>query len=218
MNRRNTNPALRTALAGVLALSLAGAGVSPALAQPAPTAVEAAGARDYAIDPTHAQVRMTWNHMGLSNPGATFETVQGVIRIDPANPAASRVSVRIPVSSVDSGVPALDAMFQNADFFDAAAHPEITFESREVRFTGLGHVFEVDGDLTVRGVTRPVTLRARLNGAGIHPMPGAPVVGFSAETLIKRSEFGLDVALPMVSDDINVQITLEASPAQETRP
>lgn len=209
--KRTSFPMLRAALAGALALSLGGAGLTPALAQPAPAAVEAAGVRDYAIDPTHAQVRISWNHMGLSNPGATFETVQGVIRIDPANPAVSRVSVRIPVASVDSGVPALDAMFQNEAFFDAANHPEITFESTAVRFTGLGGAFEIDGDLTVRGVTRAVTLQARLNGSGVHPMTGAPVVGFSAETRIKRSEFGLDVALPMVSDDIDVQITLEAS-------
>jgi len=206
-----TSPILRAALAAALALSLSGAGLTLALAQSAPAAIEAAGARDYAIDPTHAQVRMSWNHMGLSNPGATFETVQGVIRIDPGNPAASRVSVRIPVSSVDSGVPVLDAMFQGADFFDAAAHPDIAFESRAVRFTGLGNAFEVDGDLTVRGVTRPVTLQARLNGSGVHPMTGAPVVGFAAETRIKRSDYGLEVALPMVSDDIDVQITLEAS-------
>lgn len=209
--KHTSSPMLRAALAGALALSLGGAGLSPALAQPAPAAVEAAGVRDYAIDPTHAQVRMSWNHMGLSNPGATFETIEGVIRLDPGNPAASRVSVRIPVAGVDSGVPALDAMFQNEAFFDTANHPEITFESTAVRFTGLGGAFEVDGDLTVRGVTRPVTLLARLNGSGVHPMTGAPVVGFSAETRIKRSEFGLDVALPMVSDDIDVQITLEAS-------
>lgn len=209
--KRTSFPMLRAALAGALALSLGGAGLTPALAQPAPAAVEAAGVRDYAIDPTHAQVRISWNHMGLSNPGATFETVQGVIRIDPGNPAASRVSVRIPVAGVDSGVPALDEHFQSADFFDAANHPDVTFESTAVRFTGLGNAFEVDGDLTIRGVTRPVTLQARLNGTGIHPMTQAPVVGFAATTRIQRSDFGLEVALPMVSDDIDVQITLEAS-------
>jgi polyisoprenoid-binding protein YceI len=128
------------------------------------------------------------------------------------------VSVRIPVASVDTGVPALDAEFQSAAFFDAAAHPQITFESRVVRFTGLGNTFEVEGDLTVRGVTRPVILQARLNGSGVHPMTGAPVVGFAASTRIKRSDYGLEVALPMVSDDIDVQITLEASPQQEARP
>jgi len=209
--KHTSSPILRAAVAGLLALSLSGAGLTPALAQSAPTAVETAGARDYVIDPSHTQVRITWNHMGLSNPGATFETVEGFIRIDPADPSASRVSVRIPVSSVDTAVPALDAMFQNEAFFDAANHPNITFESTAVRFTGLGNAFEVDGDLTIRGVTHPVTLQARLNGTGVHPMTGAPVVGFAATTRIHRSDFGLEVALPMVSDDIDVQITLEAS-------
>jgi polyisoprenoid-binding protein YceI len=210
-----TSPILRAVAAGVLALSLSGAGLTPALAQPAPAAVEAGGARDYAIDPTHTQVRITWNHMGLSNPGATFEAVEGTLHIDPSDPSASRVSVRIPVASADTGVPALDAMFQNEAFFDAANHPDITFESTAVRFTGLGNAFEVDGNLTIRGVTQAVTLQARLNGTGVHPMTGAPVVGFAASTRVNRSDFGLEVALPMVGDDIEVSITVEASAASD---
>lgn len=187
-------------------------GAPAALAQPMPIpTVEASAPVAYRIDPTHAQVRINWNHMGLSRPGATFEAIEGTIRIDAANPVNSSVSVSIPVSGADTGVAALDAMFQSEAFFDAANHPTITFESREVRFTGLGNRFEVEGDLTVRGVTRPVVLDAILNGSGVHPMSGAPVVGFSATTTLRRSDYGLDVALPMVGDEIDVQITFEAS-------
>ena len=181
---------------------------TPAQAAVAATALPASGA--YRIDPTHAQVRMNWNHLGLSNPGAVFETVEGVIRIDEAHPERSSVSVRIPVSGVDTGVPQLDADFLTDKFFDAARHPDITFQSRSVERVGLGRAFKVQGDLTVRGVTRPVTLDAVLNGAGPHPMTGAPAVGFAATTVLKRSDFGLTVALPMVSDEIKVEITLEA--------
>ena len=203
----------RHAAIAATALSLLMAAPVAVAAQPAPIAApaEAAGPVAYRIDPTHAQVRINWNHMGLSRPGATFEIVEGVIRIDAAQPANSSVSVTIPVAGADTGVAALDAIFQSADFFDAARHPTITFESREVRFTGLGNQFEVEGDLTVRGVTRPVVLDAVLNGSGVHPMTGAPVVGFSAPTTLRRSDFGLEVALPVVSDEIDVQITVEAA-------
>ena len=197
--------------AALLSLLTAAPVATSAQSQPITASAQAAGPVAYRIDPTHAQARITWNHMGLSRPGATFETLEGVIRIDAANPANSSVSVTIPVSGADTGVPALDAMFQGADFFDAERHPNITFVSREVRFTGLGNRFEVDGDLTVRGVTRPVTLDAVLNGSGPNPMTGAPSVGFSASTTLKRSDFGLGVALPMVGDEIDVQITVEAS-------
>lgn len=205
----------RNVAVAALALQLLTA-AAPAVAMPSPpvqaaasaTASPASGA--YKIDSTHAQVRMTWSHLGLSNPGATFETVEGVIRIDAAQPEQSSVSVRIPVSGVDTGVPQLDADFLTDKFFDGARHPDITFQSRSVERVGLGRAFKVHGDLTVRGVTRPVTLDAVLNGAGAHPMTSAPAVGFAATATLKRSDFGLTVALPMVSDDIKVEITLEA--------
>ena len=183
-----------------------------AIAQPVSLTgnAEATGLVAYRIDPSHAQVRVTWNHMGLSRPGGIFETIEGVIRIDTTNPANSSVSVTIPVADADTGVPALDTLFQSADFFDAAHHPTITFISREVRFTGLGNRFQVEGDLTVRGVTHPVLLDAILNGSGPHPMGGAPIVGFSATTTLRRSDFGLAAALPVVSDEIDVQINVEA--------
>lgn len=204
----------RNVAVAALALQLLSA-AAPAVAMPTPPAQAVAATTlpasgDYKIDPTHAQVRMSWNHLGLSNPGAVFETVEGVIRIDEANPERSSVSVSLPVSGVDTGVPQLDADFLTDKFFDAARHPDITFQSRSVERVGLGRAFKVQGDLTVRGVTRPVTLDAVLNGAGPHPMTGAPAVGFAATTVLKRSDFGLTVALPMVSDEIKVEITLEA--------
>lgn len=165
----------------------------------------------YRIDPTHTQVRTTWSHLGLSRPGATFEDVAGTITIDAANPARSGVSVRIPINNVDTGVPDLDDHFRSAGFFDAAKYPEATFVSRTVHFTGLGHAFTVEGDLTIKGVTKPVVLHAVLNGAGMHPMAKAPAVGFSATAQVKRSDFGINAFVPMVSDEIDLVITAEAT-------
>ncbi|MBB3990975.1 YceI family protein [Croceicoccus naphthovorans] len=165
----------------------------------------------YQIDPTHTQVRATWNHLGFSRPGATFGHVEGTITLDAVNPAKSSVSVQIPISGVDTGVPALDEHFRSADYFDAVKYPQVTFVSRSVNFTGLGTAFSVEGDLTIRGVTRPIVLQATLNGAGMHPLANAPAVGFSATTQVKRSDFGINAFVPMVSDEIDLVITAEAT-------
>lgn len=180
--------------------------------QPAAPAVVSAmpQAGTYTIDDTHAQVRMTWLHMGLSRPGATYEKVNGTILIDPAHPEKSSVDVTIAADSVDTGVPALDKDFLSAKFFDVAKYPTITFKSRSVQTTGLGRDFTVVGDLTVKGVTKPVTLHATLNGAGVHPMLNKPTAGFSATTTIRRSDFGMGMFVPLVSDDLDVTITVEA--------
>ncbi|MCA8890044.1 MAG: polyisoprenoid-binding protein [Parvularculaceae bacterium] len=164
----------------------------------------------YTIDPHHTQVRATWNHMGFSRPGAMFEDIEGAITIDAAAPENSSVTVHIPIANVDTSVPALDEHFRSADYFDAEKFPQATFVSRAVHFTGLGTSFTVEGDLTIKGVTKPVVLQAVLNGAGMHPLAQTPAVGFSAKTRIKRSDFNVDAFVPMVSDEINLDITAEA--------
>lgn len=192
------------AVGGVAGTTVAQSGSAQALVSAMPQA------GTYKIDNTHAQVRMTWNHMGLSRPGATFEQVDGTIHIDPANPEHSSVNVTIAASSVDTGVAALDKDFLGDKFFDVAKYPTITFKSTKVQTTGLGREFTVLGDLTVKGVTKPVELRAVLNGAGNHPMMKVPTAGFSAKATIKRSDFGMGMFVPLVSDDLDVVITVEA--------
>lgn len=197
------------ALAAIAAPMALTAQAQPGAAAPAATmALPASGT--YTLDPNHTQVRATWNHLGLSRPGATFGGMSGTIAIDTANPANSSVNVRIPLSGMDSGVDAFDEHLRSADFFDTAAHPEATFVSRSVQFTGLGSAFTVNGDLTIKGITKPVVLHAVLNGAGTHPMAKVPAAGFSAKARIKRSDFGVDMAAPMVSDDVELNITAEA--------
>lgn len=194
-------------------IAVGGIAASAGLAQQAsaPALISAMPvAGSYKIDPTHSQVRMNWYHMGLSRPGATFEDVNGTILIDPTHPDKSSVDVTIAAKSVDTGVPALDTDFLSAGFFDVAKYPAITFKSRSVQTVGLGRDFTIVGDLTVKGVTKPVTLHASLNGAGIHPMLKVPAAGFQATTTIKRSDFGMGMFVPLVSDDLDVTITVEA--------
>ncbi|WP_343594493.1 YceI family protein [Acinetobacter sp.] len=163
----------------------------------------------YKIDPTHTQTVFSWNHFGFSTPSANFTDIQGVINVDNAKPSASSVDVTIPVSSVNTSVTALDKEFQTADWFDTAKYPNITFKSTKVETKDKKH-FKITGNLTVKGITKPVVLDAVLNKQGIHPMTKSPAVGFNATTSFSRSEFGIANYVPNVGDKITVNITAEA--------
>lgn len=202
------------AIAAIAAPIAITAQAQPGASAAAPLVMALPAAGNYTIDPGHTQVRATWNHLGLSRPGAIFGDMSGTIVLDPANPAASSVNVTIPLSGMDSGVAAFNDHLRSADFFDVAQHPEATFVSRSVQFTGIGSAFTVSGDLTIKGVTKPVVLHAVLNGAGTHPMAKKPAAGFSATAQLKRSDFGLDMAAPLVSDEVELEITAEAMLAQ----
>lgn len=164
---------------------------------------------DYKIDPTHTATVFSWNHFGFSTPSANFSDIQGVIKVDNAKPANSSVNVTIPLSSVNTNVPALDKEFQEEAWFNAAKYPNITFKSTKVETKDKKH-FKITGDLTVKGVTKPVVLDAVLNKQGEHPMAKVPAIGFNATTSFKRSDFGLGNYVPNVGDKIIVNITTEA--------
>lgn len=162
----------------------------------------------YPLDPAHTNVVATWNHLGFSNPGAHFGDVEGTLVYDAESVAASSVEVTIPVDGVDGHSDKFNAHLRSADLFDLAAFPDITFRSTQVESTG-EKTLRITGDLTIRGITKPVVLEATLNGAGKHPMSGRPAIGFDATTTVKRSDFGLDYAVPAVSDEIAIRITTE---------
>ncbi|QSB54311.1 polyisoprenoid-binding protein [Acinetobacter calcoaceticus] len=164
---------------------------------------------DYKIDPTHTATVFSWNHFGFSTPSANFSDIQGVIKVDNAKPANSSVNVTIPLSSVNTNVPALDKEFQEEAWFNAVKYPNITFKSTKVETKDKKH-FKITGDLTVKGVTKPVVLDAVLNKQGEHPMAKVPAIGFNATTSFKRSDFGLGNYVPNVGDKITVNITTEA--------
>ena len=168
---------------------------------------------DYKIDPTHTATVFSWNHLGFSTPSANFTDIQGVIKVDNAKPANSSVEVTIPLSSVNTNVPALDKEFQEEAWFNAAKYPNITFKSTKVETKDKKH-FKITGDLTVKGVTKPVVLDAVLNKQGEHPMLKVPAIGFNATTSFNRSDFGIGSYVPMVGDKITVNITTEAAAAK----
>ncbi|HFG6920685.1 YceI family protein [Acinetobacter baumannii] len=171
---------------------------------------------DYKIDPTHTATVFSWNHFGFSTPSANFSDIQGVIKVDNAKPANSSVNVTIPLSSVNTNVPALDKEFQEEAWFNAAKYPNITFKSTKVETKDKKH-FKITGDLTVKGITKPVVLDAVLNKQDEHPMAKVPAIGFNATTSFNRSDFGLGNYVPNVGDKITVNITTEATAASAAK-
>ncbi|MDR6938108.1 MULTISPECIES: YceI family protein [unclassified Luteibacter] len=166
----------------------------------------------YKLDPGHTMVLFSWNHFGFSNPSANFGDVDGTLVYDEADPSKATVEATLPLSGLDSFVPKLDEHLKSADFLDAAKYPNVTFKSTKVVPAGKGKL-KVTGDLTVHGVTKPVTLDVTLNKSGPHPMMKVQTVGFDATATIKRSDFGVGQYVPNVSDEIKIRITTEAHDA-----
>ena len=178
--------------------------------------VKVPAAEKYDIDASHSGVVFGWNHFGFSNPAARFDKIEGSMLLDKADLTKSSISVTLPVEGLDSGVAKLDEALKSPDFLDAARYPTIAFKSTKVEKTG-ENVLKITGDLTVHGVTKPVTLDAKVNKIGIFEIPGvikAQAAGFDATTVIKRSDFGVSKYVPAVSDEIPVRITLDAKQAQ----
>jgi polyisoprenoid-binding protein YceI len=174
------------------------------------------GAEKYDIDASHSEVVFGWNHFGFSNPTARFDKIEGSVLLDKADLTRSSISISLPLESLDTHVAKLDEALKSPDFFDAAKYPTITFTSTKVEETGENSL-KITGDLTIHGVTRPVTLDAKVNKIGIFEIPGvikAQAAGFDATTVIKRSDFGVTKYVPAVSDEIPVRITLDAKQAQ----
>ena len=174
-----------------------------------------AAAEQYDIDASHSGVVFGWNHFGFSNPSARFDRIEGSVLLDKADLTKSSISVTLPLESLDTGVAKLDDELKGPNFLDAAMYPTITFKSTKVEKTGENRL-NITGDLTVHGVTRPVTLDAKVNRIGIFEIPGvvkAQAAGFDATTVIKRSDFGVTKYVPYVSDEIPVRITLDVKQA-----
>ena len=163
----------------------------------------------YKIDPNHTDVVASWSHFGFSNPIANFLKAEGVIVYDPANVAASKVEVTLPLDGLDAQVPDFNDHLRSADFFDAAQYPTVTFKSTSVKAAGKNKLIVV-GDLTIKGITKPVTLNVTINKLGVHPLGQREAAGFNATATIKRTDFGLGKYAPNVSDEVKLTITTEA--------
>jgi polyisoprenoid-binding protein YceI len=169
----------------------------------------------YKLDPGHTMVLFSWNHFGFSNPTANLGQVDGTLVYDEAAPTKSTVEATLPLAGLDTFVPKLDEHLKSKDFLDAATYPTVTFKSTKVTSAGKDKL-KVVGDLTVHGVTKPVTLDVTVNKVGPHPMMKVQTAGFDATATIKRSDFGVGAYVPNVSDEIKIRITTEAHDASAT--
>lgn len=166
----------------------------------------------YAADPGHTMVVWEVDHFGFSKYTGIFGDVTGTLVIDPANPAAAKVDVTIPVAKVTTASAGLTSHLLRAgkdggkpDFFGAAP-ADAKFVSTSVVLDDEGDEAKVTGNLTLNGITKPVTLDVDFHGAGTNPFNKKQTVGFQAEATIKRSDFGIAYALPMVSDAVELEI------------
>lgn len=172
-----------------------------------------ADADTYLLDPSHSQVVFSYNHLGFSTTHGMFSGFNGEIQFDQENPAASSVAVSFPVKSMLTGWEARFAHFMNPDFFAAKEGDMISFVSTGIEVTG-DNTAVITGDLTMNGVTRSVELNAKLNQAGNHPSEGKPWAGFDATTSLLRSDYDLGKFAPYVSDEVAVNISIEAMKAE----
>lgn len=194
---------IRTVLLGAVALSLLAGGVVAQAALTQDPAEVRAGS--YALDSSHGKITWSVNHLGFSTYYGQFVNVKADLTLDPANPSASTLTATIPLTDVAPNDDQLKAHLQTADFFDTANHPTATFVSRSVTVDATNaNEATVVGDLTLRGVTRPVTMEVTFNQAGT--AMGAYKTGFDGEATIKRSEFGINYALPAISDEVKLHI------------
>lgn len=197
----------------VLVTSLVAAGLIGSAAVIAQSPASRPGTEDasrvtggtYTIDPGHTQIVFAYDHMGFSDNVGVISEATGTLTLDPKNPGAAKVSVDIPVTNIKTGVAKLDEHLAGTDFFDFAKFPAAKFVSTSVKAEGKDDA-EITGNLTIKGVTKQVTLDADFKGAGINPMNKKETIGFSASTVIKRSDFGLGYGVPVVSDEVELKI------------
>ena len=184
--------------------------IAAALAVSATTAF--ASAEKYVLDSSHSQVIFSWNHLGFSTTTGMFSGFEGEIMFDQEDPAASSVTVSMPVIEMITGWKPREDHFMTEDFFGAAEGDLVTFTSTGIEVTG-ENTANITGDLTMNGVTKSVVLDAKLNQVGEHPMAGKPWAGFDATTTLVRSDFDLGQFAPFVGDEVEVKISIEAQKA-----
>jgi len=160
----------------------------------------------YVVDSSHTRVEFTVNHLGFTHFNGEFAGVAGTMELDPSNPAATRLTITMPTASLSTNNGTLDKELKSKTCFDAVHFPTIRFVATKVLQADASHA-TITGDLTMHGVTQPVTLDATFNGAGVNPLNHVYTVGFDASTTIRRSHFGVTAFIPLVSDQTVIHIS-----------
>lgn len=164
-------------------------------------------ADQYEIDPAHTSVTFKISHLDICWVQGRFNEVSGTATVDADNPAKSSFTLTIPIQSIDTNVEKRDEHLRSADFFDVEKHPDLVFKSTAVKQTDKG--LEVTGDVTLHGVTKPLTFE--LTGGKSAEFPdGVHRIGYSAEFVLKRSDFDMKFMLGPVGDEVQVAISVEA--------
>lgn len=179
-------------------LAFALAATAPALAVP----------EVFVVDGTHTFPRFSYSHFGFSTQLSRFNTTTGKVVLDQAKKTGA-VDIVIDTRSVDTGYATFNEHIQGEDFLDTAKYPSATFKSTRVHFKGDQPV-AIDGQLTLKGVTRPVTLTVSSFKAMPHPMVKKDAIGANAWTVVKRTDFNAGKYAPNVGDDVRIDIALEA--------
>jgi polyisoprenoid-binding protein YceI len=170
------------------------------------------------LDPAHSQIEFTVKHMMVTTVRGQFRKFTVAVDFDEGNPERSTVEAHIDASSIETGMEARDAHLRSADFLDAAVYPELVFRSTHIAPSGDG--FKIDGEMTIHGVTQPVTLDAEIGGV-VANMQGGRRAGFSATTKISRKAFGLtwngvlESGGVLVGDEIKISIDVAAVQAEK---
>jgi polyisoprenoid-binding protein YceI len=165
-------------------------------------------AGSYAVDPSHTQVMWRVSHFGFNDYFGLFGDVTGTLRIDPANLQAASVDITIPMRSLKTNSDGLTKHLSGTDFFEFDRFENANFKSTAITLDPDGVRARIDGNLTLKGQTRPVSITARFEGAGTNPMNKKETVGFHGLATIQRSAFGISYALPNVPDEVNLAISV----------
>jgi polyisoprenoid-binding protein YceI len=161
----------------------------------------------YAIDDWHSQLGFSVRHLGISTVRGSFTKYAGSLVVG-ADLASTSVTIDAEMASAHTGNAGRDEHIQGADFFDSANHPTMSFRSTGIAEKG-GSKYALTGDLTLRGVTKPVTLDVDFNGSNVFPMDQSTHVGFGATGTIKRTDFGVNYGVPLVSENVELHLEVQ---------
>lgn len=177
----------------------------------------------WTLDPAHSSAEFSAKHMMITTVRGKIAITSATVEFDPTNPAAASVEATLDAASINTGVADRDGHLRSPDFLDAATYPTLSFKSKRVEPTGANRA-RIHGDLTIRGVSKPVVLEAELEGVGANPFDKSERAGFVAETRINREDWGLtwNVALEagglLVSKDIKIALDVQVIRVAETAP
>ncbi len=162
----------------------------------------------YEIDKSHTNILFYINHLGFSDMIGEFTDYDGYFTFDQEKPEDSKIEITLKPAGIRTSSAKLDSELQGDNFFKSSQFPTITFTSDKIKSTG-EKSGNVSGVITMLGVSKPVILKVNFNKADYHPLTKDFVAGFSASTTIKRSVFGMNSYLPMVGDDVRIEIQIE---------